>query len=88
MNGCALELTAHYHFLVYVVAISYRMTIERERGEALCGSDFFSCPSSSQAKQLPYQLSGITTCVRTGIHQTRDFLRDSQTRATRQVRRN
>lgn len=32
MNGYALELIAHYHFLVYVVAISYRMTIERERG--------------------------------------------------------
>lgn len=32
MNGYALELTAHYHLLVYVVAISYRMTIRRERG--------------------------------------------------------
>lgn len=88
MNGYALELTAHYHLLVHVVAISYRMTIRRERGEALRGSDFFSCPSSSQAKQLPYYVPGIITCVRTGIHQTRDFLRDSQTRATRQVRRN
>lgn len=55
MNGYALELIAHYHLLVYVVAISYRMTWRRERGEALCGSEFFSCPSSSQAKQLPYQ---------------------------------
>lgn len=27
MNGYALELIAHYHLLVYVVAISYRMTI-------------------------------------------------------------
>lgn len=79
MNGYALELIAHYHLLVYVVAMSYCMTIRREGGEALCGSDFFSCPSSSQAKQLPYQLSGIITCVRTRIHQTR---------ATRQVRRN
>lgn len=53
MNGYALELIAHYHLLVYVVAISYRMTIRRERGKPLVGQNSFLARAAHRRSSSP-----------------------------------